>query len=279
MARDKRLPMSKKEKKRQMQQENAKKPLAVGRILIVCEGEKTEPLYFNWWKRQLENIKRIARSRTIGEIEITIPDDEIEVKGEGRNTKSLVQKAIELKNRPDNIVDYTQIWCVFDRDSFKPEQYNAAIEACKGDIKAAYTNEAFELWYLLHFDYVNTGVSREQYKEKLTTCLYGKKSKQKYKKKDPEIYKKLLAHPKADQQRAIQHAKELSKHYEGQKNYADHNPSTTVHKLVEMLNDLVWRFRCQVAPTYHLPYPHDCEKECAESKKQPPSYPCKEIAS
>ena len=94
MARDKRLPMSKKEKKRQMQQENAKKPLAVGRILIVCEGEKTEPLYFNWWKRQLENIKRIARSRTIGEIEITIPDDEIEVKGEGRNTKSLVQKAI-----------------------------------------------------------------------------------------------------------------------------------------------------------------------------------------
>jgi len=267
MARDKKLPMSKRDRERQKQQDKANKPLAVGRILIVCEGEKTEPGYFKWWKEQLENIKKAAISRTVGRIDI-VPDDGIEVKGEGKNTESLVIRAIQYRDQAN--IDYTQVWCVFDKDSFKPKQYNAAInKARKENMKAAYTNEAFELWYLLHFNYVDTGVSREQYQGMLTK-LIGKK----YKKNDPKMYEKLLKHPKSDQQQAIQHAKKLLKCYEGQTNYADHNPSTTVHELVEFLNDHVWQFRCQVAPDYPLPYPHNC-KQCEESVQPSPPYHCR----
>jgi hypothetical protein len=267
MARDKKLPPSKRDRERQKQQKKANKPLAVGRILIVCEGEKTEPNYFNWWKEKLENIKKAGKSRTVGRIDV-VPDDGIEVKGEGKNTESLVRRAIQYRDQAN--IDYTQVWCVFDKDSFKPKQYNAAInKAHKENMKVAYTNEAFELWYLLHFDFVNTGVSREQYKEKLTILL-GKK----YKKNNPKMYEILLNLPNADQQKAIQRAKKLLKSYERERNYADQNPSTTVHELVEFLNDHVWQFRCQVYPTYSLPYPHDC-KQCKEPAQPSPPYPCR----
>jgi hypothetical protein len=262
MARDKPLPKSKKDKNRRKQQEKANKPLAVGRILIVCEGGKTEPNYFNWWKEQLENIKKAATSGALGRIDV-VPDDDIEVKGEGKNTESLVRKAADIRNQA--IVDYMQVWCVFDRDSFEPKQYNAAIDKARAEnINPAYTNEAFELWYLLHFNYVNTGVSRNQYKSMLTKRL-GKK----YRKNDPQMYETLLNHPKADQRQAIQNAKQLLKRY-AKKDYAHQNPSTRVHELVESLNDHLWRFRCQIAPDYQLPYSHRCSQcdSCFQREKE-----------
>lgn len=32
---------------------------------------------------------------------------------------------------------------------------------------AAWSNESFELWYYLHFQYLDTGISRSQYIEKI----------------------------------------------------------------------------------------------------------------
>ena len=276
MARNKGIPGSKRDKKRKKQQKKVKKPLAVGRILIemkkplavgriliVCEGEKTEPNYFKWWQDQLKKIREVAKSKAVGDIDV-----KIEVKGEGRNTMSLVEKAIEIRDRES--IDYTQAWCVFDYDSFR-ENYNPAIEKARAnDFKVAYSNEAFELWYWLHFDYINTGVSRRQYKEKLT-----KRLGEQYEKNDPAMYEKLLNHPEADQQQAIKNARNLNLLYKDKdsKKYADHNPSTTVFELVESLNEHVWRFRCQLAPAYSLPYPHDC-RDCKESTKPPPPYSC-----
>ena len=75
------------------------------RILIVCEGAKTEPNYF----------KGFRVNRTIYEIDI---------RGIGYNTASLVREAISLKKESD----YDQIWCVFDRDSFPPQDFNAALK-------------------------------------------------------------------------------------------------------------------------------------------------------
>ena len=36
-------------------------------------------------------------------------------------------------------------------------------------VEAAWTNEAFELWYLLHFNFYNTGISRKQYQDLIET--------------------------------------------------------------------------------------------------------------
>ncbi|GBC61280.1 hypothetical protein DENIS_2240 [Desulfonema ishimotonii] len=158
------------------------------------------------------------------------------------------------------------MWCVFDCDSFP--QYNNAIEKAhaKG-FRAAYSNEAFELWYLLHFNYFDRDIGRNEYKGMLEERLGGE-----YEKNDPAMYEKLLEHPDADQQQAINWAKRLLGLYGDRKDYADHNPSTTVFKLVESLNEHVWQFRCQVAPDYPLPYPHSCSV-CKKSTQPPPPYP------
>lgn len=53
-------------------------------ILIVCEGTKTEPNYFEAFAKRQQGI---------------IVYD-IEVKGLGRGTRDVVEKAISLKNKP-----------------------------------------------------------------------------------------------------------------------------------------------------------------------------------
>jgi hypothetical protein len=171
-------------------------------FLIVCEGEKTEPQYFRSFR---------------------VPTKTIKVVGTGYNTRSLVEWAIELQGKQD----YDQVWCVFDRDSFSVSNFNDALTLAEAEnIKVAYSNEAFELWYLLHFHYYNTGISRSDYSNKLSKLL-----KFKYQKNFPGMYDLLFE----KQPTAIKNAKKLLRQYKSP-NPAKDNPSTTVHQLVEELN-------------------------------------------
>lgn len=174
----------------------------VPRFLIVCEGEKTEPNYFRSF-------------RVPGHVEVV-------VQGTGYNTVSLVRVAIGLKDTGD----YDQIWCVFDRDSFPAESFNEAISlADRKGVKVAYSNEAFELWYLLHFDFLHTGISRADYITKLEEKIGAK-----YEKNSKEMYDRLVER----QEEAIRNASRLLSMYEPRLP-AEDNPSTTVHLLVEEL--------------------------------------------
>jgi len=47
--RDKPLPKNKKQKRLDKAK---KRPVVLGKYLIVCEGEKTEPNYFKWYKEE-----------------------------------------------------------------------------------------------------------------------------------------------------------------------------------------------------------------------------------
>ena len=177
------------------------------RFLIVCEGTKTEPNYFK---------------------SFPVPKDVIDVRGFGKNTISLVKEAVRIIKEEDN--DYDQVWCVFDRDSFLVKNFNEAIKSAQdNDIEVAYSNEAFELWYLLHFDYRDTAMSRTQYKKLLT-----EKMNQKYEKNSDEMYE-ILAEK---QPQAIRNAERLLKQYDPP-DPANDNPSTTVHLLVQQLNRFV----------------------------------------
>lgn len=180
-------------------------------FLIVCEGEKTEPNYFKSFKLKSAYFK--------------------DVFGIGDNTEQLVQRAIKFRNDARKYgVKYDQVWCVFDKDSFPAENFNKAIVlAKKENIRIAYSNEAFELWYLLHFDYVCTAIARTQCIVNLSARLGGK-----YEKNSEEMYSKLYA----KQAQAIQNAKNLLASYP---NHIPHqnNPSTTVHLLVEELNQFL----------------------------------------
>jgi hypothetical protein len=56
----------------------------------------------------------------------------------------------------------------------------------KNNLKVAFSNESFELWYLLHFIYFDSNISRKDYISKLKEYL------PEYKKNDPTIYSKIL---------------------------------------------------------------------------------------
>ena len=122
---------------------------------------------------------------------------------------------------------YDQVWCVFDRDSFSPVACRQAFQLAEQEkIHVAFSNEAFEIWYLLHFDYHDAALSRTQYGEKLTKALthpYAKNSETIY----DELYTK-----QAD---ALRNAKALHRQYAGAR-LEDSNPCTTVYQLVESLN-------------------------------------------
>lgn len=105
----------------QQRRVNIREPIQ--RFLIVCEGEKTEPLYFEGFR---------------------VPTVHIEIEGMGRDPRTVVNRAIALYNQDT----YDQVWCVFDRDDVPPELFNQAIQLANGNsIKVAYSNQVFELWY------------------------------------------------------------------------------------------------------------------------------------
>jgi hypothetical protein len=183
-------------------------------FLIVCEGEKTEPNYFEALKNRLPR-KTVA----------------VEISGEGANTLSLVDRAISIREKIERCsgipIDYT--WAVFDRDSFPSDAFDNAIN--KGNahnIDASWSNEAFELWYLLHFQERTTAMNRDEYESVLTKHLG-----EQYLKNDAHMYKKLKE--KGDQGAAINRAKRLRKqHTEVPPSRA--NPCTHVDRLVIQLN-------------------------------------------
>lgn len=185
----------------------------VKRFLIVCEGGKTEPLCF-------EAFPVSTRPDVI----------EVEVIGSGLNTLGLVRRAVELRAEAPREERYDETWCVFDRDSFPAEDFNVALElASREGIEVAYTNEAFELWYLLHFDYIDAALSRIQYSDKLD-----KRLGRRYQKNTPTMYEELKRH----QPRAIANAEKLLNQYPQPSPEKD-NPSTTVHLLVRELNNFL----------------------------------------
>jgi hypothetical protein len=182
------------------------------RILILCEGKKTERNYFRKFPVNVELV-------------------EIEVKGTGANTLSLVKEALRLGQDAANAGrPYNQIWCVFDRDSFPRGNFNCAFrEADENHIHIAYSNQCFELWYLLHYHFNDTAIRRQEYASRLTKWM-GRK----YHKNYEDMYDLL----KERQTTAIRNAEKLLGRF-NPRNPEKDDPSTTVHKLVEALNEFI----------------------------------------
>jgi RloB-like protein len=172
------------------------------KFLIVCEGTKTEPNYFRSFR---------------------VPKDVMDIRGVGENPSRLVESAKRFSQEEE----YDQVWCVFDRDSWTKEDFNNAISsAAKEGFRVAYSNEAFEIWYILHFEFLHTATSRQDYGKKLTALL-----DRKYEKNSKTIYDDLFT----KQPTAIKNATNLLQQFE-RPNPDKDNPSTTVHLLVQELN-------------------------------------------
>ncbi len=117
-------------------------------ILIVCEGENTEPSYFNQFRLSSAKVTPV---------------------GEGYNTISLVNRAIELSQQ----AGFDQVWCVFDKDDFNEQDFNDAIQIAKSNsFGVAYSNQAFEYWFILHFnDHQGGGMHRNDYNDRINSLI------------------------------------------------------------------------------------------------------------
>ncbi|MDP3433824.1 MAG: RloB family protein [Bacteroidota bacterium] len=193
---------------------------------IFCEGENTEPEYFKSFPINTET--------------------KITAIGLGRSKTALVEKAIDLlakeglMKRQANFDADRQLWVVFDYD-FRGDfneagDFNNAIElAQKKGIQVAYSNDSFELWFVLHYQFQTSALTRNEYYHILSSklnCNYEEEGKAKQ--FTQSLYQIFLL----DQPQAIQNARRL---HESKLliSYCDQNPCTTVYKLVEELNKCI----------------------------------------
>ena len=159
------------------------------------------------------------------------------------DNKKLLRKAIEIRHKQTRenkyLDDIDETWIVIDRDLHTPNpkdrrEFIGVLEGAKTDnIKVAYSNNAFELRYLLHFKYEKDTLDSQELIRRLNTELKQAKMGYLYKKPAKQMYR--LIHSKQEQ--AIKHASKL---YLNKKDVppVDANPSTTVYKLVELLNSM-----------------------------------------
>lgn len=124
------------------------------KILIACEGSKTEPDYF-------KSIRQDLRSPTL-EIIILPP--------QGRtDPRSIIELAIEKRENMRKDRRWTEgdmAWAVFDGDEHIENSlanWRDAIDRAKRQkIQLAITNPSFELWYLIHFRDQFSAINRHQ---------------------------------------------------------------------------------------------------------------------
>lgn len=192
--------------------------------LIVCEGTKTEPNYFKSLKKELPQG--------------VVTACQIDIEGTGRNTQTLIDEAIRLRSEYEDSSGrkLDKLWVVFDRDSFVSNDFNNAINRCRElnpEIGCAWSNEAFELWYLLHFNFYNNAVSRKNYQDLIEENFHNRGLiGYVYQKNSEEMFKLLEQY--GNRAQALKWAKTLKERY-ATYDYANHNPCTMVYLLVAEL--------------------------------------------
>lgn len=143
------------------------------------------------------------------------------------------------------ITDANQIWCVFDVDSTILEgTFAKAITLAKeNNIQIAFSNVAFEVWLLSHYDKVEKNMNAQSLFNAMNKLLKNKlKLNIPYEKADKNLLEKYFL-PRLDDATTnakIVHQKRIKEH---QQNFGDNtnypiwkwNSCTTVYRLIEAL--------------------------------------------
>lgn len=207
------------------------------KYFIFCEGEKTEVIYFESFKAHIESNPIYKNSVSI------------EIAGLGANTMNVVEYADDFIQK--NKIKNACVWCVFDKDSFPDDRFNSAVSKTeslsKNNLKyrAAWSNQCFEYWFILHFDYYDSDNHREYYIEYLS-----KKFKSfgldKYA-KNKDVFDILLEYGKPHL--AIRYAKRRLQECEGS-TPSNSAPATKVFEIVEELTKYLPK---KISDTFEYP--------------------------
>ncbi|MBC3875518.1 RloB family protein [Undibacterium flavidum] len=189
------------------------------RILIICEGSKTEFNYFRDLRTDLG----------IDPKQVNIP------KNDGNTPDRILDHALALYDEDALSGDaYDKVYCVFDRDTHSTfDESVQRIESLKSGRKpkpfeAITSTPCFEFWLLLHFGYTDAAfhqAGKKSVGDNAVAALKKKPGFAAYDKGTQGIYKQLK--PKLPD--AIKHAQKLRE--ESIKNRTM-NPATNVNILV-----------------------------------------------
>lgn len=180
-------------------------------MIVVTEGTNTEPRYINEFRR----IHNVTNGR-------------VRVEGTGSDPKSVVQKAIDLKedadaDRRDTLE--THVWAVFDRDEH-PQFDEARRLAKENGIGLAISNPCFELWAIYHYqDHAGRHIDRHECQRTLEGLCAGYRARRGKLFNDIEV---IRDNHDAAVQRAIRSLRD--REAEGDPHG---NPSTSMHLLME----------------------------------------------
>jgi hypothetical protein len=186
-------------------------------VLIVCEGEKTEPNYLT----DLRADYRLSNAK----IRITSSD--------GTDPVSIVRYTESVLARER----FDRAYCVFDRDGHSNyEEALQIVRTCQsgraGLLRAITSVPCFEIWLLLHFAYSSAPFNKAG---KLSACDQVLRELRKhiaeYGKGLPGLYGLVSQNT----QRAITHAERLVAH---NLQTRSNNPATLVHEMVRYLSNL-----------------------------------------
>lgn len=205
------------EKKKWMEPQRRSRNIAIAPEyhLIVSEGTKTEPNYFKALK---DEINKNFPGRV-----------SIDINGAGEGTSKLLERAQKIVER--SAIEYKHVWLVYDMDDFPADDFNKTAYTCQtiSDLATTYhalwSNQCIVYWFLLHYCFLNSDISRNEYYPKLSNylgCGYQKNSK--------DIYDKLKPKLKT----AIKNAKKIEA-LRGDLPPSQCAPGTKVYELFEML--------------------------------------------
>lgn len=234
-----------KEKEKKEFKRAANDRYTVNDVIIACEDSISSPTYFKMMIEQLIKEKKITQDSIV----IVPHDGTTHPTGVLENLKS-------YKNQYGKTYkEFDHKWIVFDRDSEKvnggghtAQDFNSAIMNAKNgrknlNVDVAYANDTFELWYLLHFEYRITAIIRDEIVQEVIEKLkelepnkFVNLNKENIKK---ENYSKYIFEILLDKQSiAINNATKLLESYGENHNPEADNPSTTIHLLVTLLNEI-----------------------------------------
>ncbi|MTJ08848.1 MULTISPECIES: RloB family protein [unclassified Anabaena] len=191
------------------------------KILIACEGSKTEPIYFNSIRNELRSpTLEIIVLRNKGK---TDPGNIIEI---------LIEKRQQIKYEK-GWTKNDAAWAVFDGDEHINKSLtswqNAINRANSQKINLAITNPCFELWYLIHFQEHLAEINCDKLVKLLNKHI-------------PDYDKSMCLYPKPLKlitEIAIQSAEKIAKQIERDELYEYSNPCCSdLPKLISSLLDL-----------------------------------------
>ena len=188
----------------------AREPLST--LYIVCEGKKTEPLYFDNYITRENNVK--IKTVTCS----------------SKDAIGIVDFAITKIKRGDFSVEGNdEVVCVFDCDKNGDDVLAKAFKkARENKIKMCLSNPFFELWFILHHEYDNQPFTKEKLESRLEKHVPNYR-------KNKDYYNELLS--KRDY--AIKNADKLNMYHSSNDVSLESmksNPSTQVHEVIALIH-------------------------------------------